>query len=300
MDLVRVGRPAHNALLDRLTLRNSVLGDVLRRPLGALGLSIVTAFFLIVIFAPQIAPHTDTAQDLDRMLEGPTLTYPLGTDHLGRDLLSRLIYGSRIALGTALPAVSIALCFGLALGLAAGYLGGYVDNVILVILDSIQAFPGVILALTILALLGPSITNVILVIGFTWIPGYARVTRGQVLSVRQNLYVEAERSLGASRWRIIFVHILPNILAPLVILLAMDLPGVITFEAGLSFLGLGVPPPTPSWGAILSDGFDFIRNSPWPILWAGLTLMLTTLGFTLFGETLRDVLDPRLAGTWRA
>jgi peptide/nickel transport system permease protein len=300
MNLAGTRRHVRYSLFDRITLRNSVLGDVLRRPLGALGLALVVAFFLTVIFASQIAPHTDTDQNIDRMLEGPSLTYPLGTDQLGRDLLSRLIYGSRIALGTALPAVSIALCFGLALGLAAGYLGGYLDNLVLIILDSIQAFPGVILALTILALLGPSLTNVILVIGFTWIPGYARVTRAQVLSVRQNLFIEAERSLGASRGRIIFLHILPNIIAPLVILLAMDLPGVITFEAGLSFLGLGVPPPTPSWGAILSDGFNFIRNSPWPILWAGLTLMLTTLGFTLFGETLRDVLDPRLSGTWRA
>lgn len=300
MEITGTRRIGIYRLLDRAAFRNSVLGDVLRRPLGALGLALVLGFFLTVIFAPEIAPHTDTAQDIPHMLEGPSLTYPLGTDQLGRDLLSRLIYGSRIALGTALPAVSIALFFGLILGLASGYIGGYLDNAVLIVLDSIQAFPAVILALAVLALLGPSQTNVILVIGLTWIPGYARVTRAQVLSVRQNLYIEAERSLGASGPRIILMHILPNILAPLVILLAMDLPGVITFEAGLSFLGLGVPPPTPSWGAILSDGFNFIRNSPWPITWAGLTLVLTTLGFTLFGETLRDVLDPRLSGTWRA
>ncbi len=300
MEFAGTRRIGFSRFTDRLSLRNTVLGDVLRRPLGALGLALVLAFFLVVIFAPVLSPHTDTAQDIPHMLEGPSLEYPLGTDQLGRDLLSRLIYGSRIALGTALPAVSIALFFGLILGLTSGYIGGYLDNVVLVLLDSIQAFPGVILALAVLALLGPSLANVIMVIGLTWIPGYARVTRAQVLSVKQNLFIEAERSLGASRARIILVHILPNIIAPLVILLAMDLPGVITFEAGLSFLGLGVPPPTPSWGAILSDGFNYIRNSPWPILSAGLTLMLTTLGFTLFGETLRDVLDPRLSGTWRA
>jgi peptide/nickel transport system permease protein len=175
-----------------------------------------------------------------------------------------------------------------------------VDNVILVLTDSMQAFPAVILALALLALLGPSSTNVILVIIIAFMPGYARVVRAQVLSVKENPFVEAERSLGASNGRIIFVHILPNILAPLVILLAMDLPSAITFEAGLSFLGLGVKPPTPSWGVILADGFSRIRNSPWPVLWAGLALMLTTLGFTLFGETLRDVLDPKLAGSRRA
>jgi len=230
-------------------------------------------------------------------LQGPSGKYLLGTDHVGRDLLSRLIYGSRIALGVALPAVSVALAGGLALGLVAGYLGGTVDNVIVVLMDSIQAFPGVMLALTILALLGPSLTNVVVVIGLAWIPGYARIARAQVLSAKQNLYVEAERSLGAPTWRIVIVHILPNILPPLLILAAMDLPVVITFEAGLSFLGMGVRPPTPSWGVILSDGFNVIRQSPWPITWAGVTLVITTLGFTLFGETLRDVLDPRLSGT---
>lgn len=165
------------------------------------------------------------------------------------------------------------------------------------VLDSIQAFPAVILALTILALLGSSLSNVIIIIGLAWIPGYARITRAQVLATKQNQYIEVERSLGATRSRILFAHIMPNIIAPLLILAAMDLPVVITFEAGLSFLGLGVKPPTPSWGVILSDGFNFIRNSPWPITWAGLTLIITTLGFTLFGETLRDVLDPRLSGT---
>jgi peptide/nickel transport system permease protein len=285
-----------NHILDRIP----VLGDVLKRPLGALGFTIVLGFTLVVIFAPIIAPHSSDALDIPHKLQGPSSTYLLGTDHLGRDILSRLIYGSRIALGSALSAVGIALILGLVLGLISGYFGGYIDNIILVILNSIQAFPAVILALAILALLGPSLINVILVIGVTWTPGYARVIRAQVMSIKENVYIEAERSLGASRKRVILVHILPNILAPLVILLAMDMPVVITFEAGLSFLGLGVPPPTPSWGAILSEGFNFIRNSSWPITWAGLTIMLTTLGFTLFGEALRDVLDPRFSGLWRA
>jgi peptide/nickel transport system permease protein len=296
MGIYRSSTKRINNILDRIP----VLGDVLKRPLGALGFTIVLGFALVVIFAPVIAPHSSEALDIPNKLQGPSTTYLMGTDHLGRDILSRLIYGSRIALGSALSAVGTALTLGLLLGLISGYLGGNIDNIILVILNSIQAFPAVILALAILALLGPSLINVILVIGVTWTPGYARVIRAQVMSIKENEYIEAERSLGASRVRVILVHILPNILAPLVILMAMDMPVVITFEAGLSFLGLGVPPPTPSWGSILSEGFNFIRNSPWPITWAGLTLMLTTLGFTLFGETLRDVLDPRFSGLWRA
>jgi peptide/nickel transport system permease protein len=274
-----------------------VLGDVLKRPLGALGFLIVLSFMLTVIFAPVLAPYDYAQQDIPSMLQGPSRNYLLGTDHVGRDLLSRIIYGSRIALGVAVPAVGIALVGGVVLGLLSGYVGGIVDDVVVIAMDSLKAFPAVILALTILALLGSSLINVIIVIGLAWIPGYARITRAQVLSAKQNVYVEAERSLGATSGRIVLLHILPNILAPLLILAAMDLPVVITFEAGLSFLGLGVRPPTPSWGVILSDGFNFIRQSPWPVTWAGLTLIITTLGFTLFGETLRDVLDPRLSGT---
>jgi len=277
--------------------RIPILGDVLRRPLGVLGFLIVSCFFLMVIFAPLLAPYDYAQQDIPSMLQGPSRAHWLGTDHLGRDLWSRIVYGSRIALGVAVPAVSVALVGGLVLGLTAGYLGGVVDNATLVVLDSLQAFPAVILALAILALLGSSLVNVIIVIGLAWIPGYARIARAQVLSAKQNQYIEVEHSLGASQKRILFLHIMPNILAPLLILAAMDLPVVITFEAGLSFLGLGVRPPTPSWGVILSDGFNVIRQSPWPITWAGLTLIITTLGFTLFGETLRDVLDPRLSGT---
>jgi peptide/nickel transport system permease protein len=290
-----VARPTNR--VQRTLNRIPVLGDVLRRPLGILGFVIVAGFMLMVLFAPILAPYGYADQDIPNMLQGPSRQYLLGTDHLGRDLLSRIIYGARIALVVAVPAVAIALLGGILLGLTAGYVGGIVDDATIVFMDSLQAFPAVILALAILALLGSSLINVIIVIGLAWIPGYARITRAQVLSAKQNQYVEVERSLGASQKRILGLHILPNIVAPLLILAAMDLPVVITFEAGLSFLGLGVKPPTPSWGVILSDGFNFIRQSPWPITWAGLTLIITTLGFTLFGETLRDVLDPRLSGT---
>lgn len=277
--------------------RLPVLGDVLRQPLGVLGFSIVLLFMLMVVLAPVLAPYGYAEQDIPSMLQGPSRAHLLGTDHLGRDLLSRIIYGARIALGVALPSVTVALVSGLTIGLIAGYMGGRVDDVTLVLLDSVQAFPAVILALAILALLGPKLINVVLVIGLTWTPGYARIARAQVLRTKQEPYIEVERSLGATQGRILAFHILPNIIAPLLILAAMDLPVVITFEAGLSFLGLGVRPPTPSWGVILAEGFNFIRQSPWPITWAGVTLIITTLGFTLFGETLRDVLDPALSGT---
>jgi peptide/nickel transport system permease protein len=279
--------------LDRLP----ILGDVLRQPLGAIGFAIVLAFVIAVIFAPLIAPYEFDRLDVPNKLQGPSATYWLGTDHLGRDIFSRLVYGSRIAFRTAVPSVGIALVAGIFLGLIAGYAGGIVDNVIVVFMDMLQAFPSIMLSLAILALLGPSLTNVIIVIGLTWMPNYARVIRAQTLSIREKAYVEAERSLGARDRAILFSHILPNVIAPALLLAAMDLPWVITFEAGLSFMGMGLPPPSPSWGAILSDGFNHIFESQWPILWSGLTLALTTLGFTLFGEALRDVLDPRLSGT---
>jgi peptide/nickel transport system permease protein len=280
--------------------RPSLWRELLRRPAGLFGVIIVAILLGLLIFGPAIAPYTEAQQFMERRLQGPSTDHILGTDHLGRDLLSRLIHGTRVALGTAFPAVLSALIAGLILGLLAGYLGGVVDGVILVLLDCLQAFPAVILALALLALLGPSATSVIIVIALAFTPGYARIVRAQVLSVKESPFVEAERSLGASDLRIVLVHILPNVSAAVVILLAMDLPTAITIEAGLSFLGLGVRPPTPSWGVILADGFIYIRTSPWPILWAGLTLMFTTLGFTLFGETLRDILDPRLAGSRRA
>jgi len=290
-----VEKPTHpfQKMLDRIPL----FGDVLRQPLGAIGFMIVLVFLISVIFAPLIAPYNYSEQDIPNRMQGPSETYWLGTDHLGRDIFSRLVYGSRIAFGTALPSVAIALTAGIFFGLIAGYVGGKVDNVIVVIMDTLQAFPSIMLSLAILALLGPSLVNVIIVIGITWMPNYARVIRAQTLSVREKAYIEAERSLGTNDRGILFSHILPNVIAPALLLAAMDLPWVITFESGLSFMGMGVRPPTPSWGVILSEGFNHIFESYWPILWSGITLALTTLGFTLFGEALRDVLDPRLSGT---
>jgi peptide/nickel transport system permease protein len=274
--------------------------ELFRRPAGLFGLIIILLVVIIIVFGPIFSPYSYAKQDIKHRLEGPTASHILGTDHLGRDLASRLIYGTQVAIGTAFPAVVIALALGLVLGLIAGYLGGWVDNILLIIFDTIQAFPAMILALALLSVLGPSSNNVILAIVVAFTPGYARITRAQVLAIKTNLFIEVEKSLGASLFRILFIHILPNTLPPMLILLAMDLPYGITVETGLSFLGLGVQPPLASWGVILSDGFAKIRMSPWAVIWPSVMLMLTTLGFTLFGETVRDLTDPKLIGSRRA
>src|SRR5690242_3360304 len=277
----------------------AVLREVVRRPKGLAGLVIVCGLILIALFPSLFAPYSSDAQNIVDRLQGPSREHLLGTDELGRDLLSRVIFGTRIALGVAIPAVTAALLAGLVLGVVAGYAGGILDSVMIVIMDTLQAFPAVILALALLSLLGPSLRNVIVVIAVAFTPNYARVSRAMVLAAKENQWVEAERSLGANVGRILTVHILPNILAPLVILMAMDIPSAIATEAGLSFLGLGVQPPTPSWGVILSEGFENVVLSPWGIVSASAALMIATLGFTMLGETLRDVADPKLARTRR-
>lgn len=276
--------------------------SVVDRPAMLVGLGVWTLFVILAIGGQHLAPYGVDVQDIPHRLQGPTLAHLLGTDELGRDVLSRLMVGTRYALGVAVPAVVVALCVGVLLGVVAGYLGNLADRVVVVVLDSVQAFPAIILALALLALVGPSLRNVVLVIAIAFVPGYARVTRALVLAAKNNQWVDAERSLGAHPLRIVAMHILPNIAAPLFVLLAMDIPSAITIEAGLDFLGLGLQPPTPSWGIILSDGFFYVRQSPWPVIGASLFLMVATLGFTLLGEGLRDVVDPKLSGTrvWRA
>lgn len=270
-----------------------LLRDVARRPSGLVALVIIAGLAVAVTVGPLLVADP-AAQDIPRRLEGPSTDHWLGTDHLGRDLLARLVSGARIAIGVAVPSVLLAMLLGLLLGLAAGYIGGRVDNMVIVLTDSIQAFPAVVLGLAVLALLGSSLPNVVMVIALSFAPGYARVVRAQVLALKEEEFIQAERSLGSSTPRILRLHLLPNVLAPMLILMAIDLPVAVTIEAGLSFVGVGVPPPVPSWGVILNQGFDRIREAPWPVIWAALTLMVTTLGFTLFGEALRERLDPRI------
>jgi peptide/nickel transport system permease protein len=276
----------------------SAFGDALRRvlrdPLGALGTTLVALFVLSAALAPMIAPYDPNALDVPARLQGPSLAHLLGTDNLGRDVFSRVLYGGRIALGVALTAVGLSLVAGTLLGLIAGYGLRWLDNLLLLLFDSVRAFPVIMFALAVITVVGPSLQTVILVVVVTTIPQYARIIRTQTLSLRHTEFILAERSLGAGAPRVLLVHILPNVIGPLLILASMEIPVVITIEAGLSFLGLGVRPPTPSWGNILNDGYAFIRNTPWLVIAAGIPLVLTTLGFTFLGETLRDVFDPRL------
>lgn len=275
-------------------LRNVIKG-VWARPAGRVGLIVIVGLVVLALFGNWIAPHDPDAQDIARRLEGPSSTYWFGTDQLGRDLLSRIIHGVRIELQVALPGVIAALLLGLLMGSVAGYLGGRTDRVMIVIMDSLQAFPSVVLALVLVAVIGSSLSNLALVVAFTFAPQFARVARASVLALRQQPFIEAETALGVSQPRIIRVHVLPNIISPLFVLMAMNIPSAITVEAGLSFLGLGVNPPTPSWGVILKDGFDNIYGSPWAVVFAAVALSITTIGFTSLGETLRDVSDPHLA-----
>ena len=288
-----------SARQSRLHGVSATLQQLIHRPAGLIGLIIVVALIILAVVPGVFAPYEPDAQTISDRLQGPSMEHWLGTDRLGRDTLSRLIYGVGIALVVALPAVLSALVIGLLLGIVAAWRGGLIDAVLVIVMDVLQAFPAVILALALLALLGPSLRNVIIVISIAFIPNYARVSRALVFSAKANQWVEAERALGASTLRIVFTHILPNIMPPLFILMAMDIPSAIVIEAGLSFLGLGVQPPTPSWGVILSDGFQSIMQSPWAVVFASIILMITTLGFTMLGETLRDIVDPRLSGLTR-
>ena len=277
--------------------RRSALRRLLAEPLGVIGLVLVVAVLLVAIFAPLVALHNPIAlAPIDRFLP-PSEEHLLGTDHLGRDLFARVVYGSRIALSVSLGATLLSLLLGVTTGLVAGYGPRWLDNALLLVFDALKSFPTVMLALALVTLVGPSLDAVILVVIISAAPSYARMARTQTLSVRHAEFVLAERSLGAGPGRIIATHILPNIIGPILIVASMDIPVVVAIEAGMSFLGLGVRPPTPSWGSILNDGFSYIRESPWPVISGGLPIVITTLGFTFLGEALRDTFDPKRAGS---
>lgn len=275
--------------------------DTLKRitsdPLGLIGLSLVTLIVLSALFADLIAPYDPIELVILDRLQGPSVSHLLGTDQLGRDLFSRVLYGGQVALKVALITIGTALLIGVVLGMIAGFGTRWLDNIIMLFFDTIRSFPTVMFALAAVALVGPSLETVIAVIVVTTIPNYGRVVRTQTLSLKSNEFIKAERAMGASMFRILGVHVLPNVIGPLVILASMDIPTVIALEAGLSFLGMGVKPPTPSWGSILNDGYTLIRNTPWPIIAGSIPLVLITLGFTFLGESLRDQIDPKLRRT---
>jgi len=267
----------------------------LRRNRGAMaGLYLVILLVAVAVLADRLSLHDPIRVTPDAALRSPGGTNPLGTDVLGRDILSRLIHGARISLRVGLVSVSIAAVVGTTLGLLAGFYGRWLDLTVMRLIDLMLAFPNVLLALAIIAILGPSIFNLMIAVGISATPGYARLVRGSVLSTKENVYVEAAVAVGAGDGLIIRRHILPNVLAPIIILATLGMAGAILTGAALSFLGLGVQPPTPEWGTMLSDGRNYLRKAWWITTFPGLAIMITVLAINMLGDGLRDALDPRL------
>lgn len=283
----------------RPAARRGVGRALMADPLGAAGFALVAVFLAMALLAPWIAPFDPVALDVKAKFQPPSAAHWAGTDHLGRDLLSRIVWGARLALGIATTSVGIAGALGLVLGLVAGYGPRWLDALLVLVFDSMSSLPMIFLALAVITVLGPGTATLILVIVLVSFPAYGRMIRTQTLALSGADFILAERAMGAGPARIIFRHLLPNVVGPLVILICMDIPVVIMLEAGLGYLNLGVRPPAPSWGNILSDGYTSLRQAPHVIVVAGIPLVLATLGFTFLGEGLRDVLDPRGAGRRR-
>ena len=261
--------------------------------LARLGMLVILGFLVCAVFAPYIAPRDPLDQDLRATLAPPGPAHRLGTDLLGRDVLSRLIYGARISLLTGIMVVGTAVTIGSTLGSMAGYFGGRLDNLLSRTTDVVLAFPGTILALAIAGMLGPGLFNAMMALAVTGWPSYFRVMRGQVLALKERDFVEAARAAGASDFTIIFRHIIPNCLSPIVVMATLGMGGIILAAAGLSFLGLGAQPPTPEWGAMLNEARPFLLRAPHLSIYPGVAIMLVVLGFNVLGDGMRDVLDPR-------
>ncbi len=277
--------------------RGRPLAALVRRRTARVGAAVVCVFLLVTALAPLIAPYDPFDQDLASALAGPSAAHWLGSDQYGRDVLSRIIYGSRTALLAILVADGIALGAGATLGLVAGFRGGKVDAFVMRMVDVLLAFPYLLLALIIVAALGPSLINSIIAIGIVYTPQYARLIRGQVLAVKTTEYVLAARSIGAGTARIMLRHILPNSFTPLLVMATLQAGTVVVETAGLSFLGLGAQPPSPDWGALLADGQSYFLTAWWIATFPGLAIFGVVIGFNLFGDALRDYFDPRRRGT---
>lgn len=267
----------------------------LRRNRAAMiGATLLAIEIFVALAAPWVAPYDPYKQQPRSALQPPSRDHWFGTDDTGRDLLSRVIYGTRISLRVGLISVGIGGTIGISLGIAAGYRGGFVDNVIMRAMDLLLAFPGILLALAIITILGPSLFNVMIAVGISAIPSYTRVARGATLSLRDREFVVSARAIGARDLRITLKYILPNVLPPLIVLATLGIAGAILTAAGLSFIGLGAVPPTPEWGAILTLGRKYINQAWWYTTFPGLAIMVTVLGINMVGDALRDALDPRL------
>ena len=278
----------------------TLLRRLVRRRTALFGMLVVLGVLLAAAFAPMVAPFDPLEQDIGQRLREPGWqdaqgrVHPLGTDHLGRDILSRIVFGSRIALVVGLAAVLISGVLGMLIGLLAGYFGGRVDDFLMRLADIQLAFPFILLAIAVIGVLGPSLRNIIIVIGVSSWVVYARVVRGEVLSIREREYVQAAIALGSQHWRVLRQHVLPNTLTPWLVVATLDMARVIVIESALSFLGLGVQPPTPTWGGMLADGRVYLSTAWWLATFPGLAILITVLGINLFGDGLRDTLDPRL------
>ncbi|USK50957.1 ABC transporter permease [Bacillus sp. CMF12] len=270
------------------------LSILIQNKAALVGAIIIIVYLLMAVFAPLLAPYSPYEIDLENKLTPPSADHWMGTDDKGRDILSRILYGSRLSMGVGFAAVLFGAFFGIIFGLAAGYYGKWVDTIIMRMMDVMLAFPGILLALAIIAALGPSLINVTIAVGAFSVPLFARIVRGSTLEVKRLEYIDAIRSLGANDLVIIFKHIFPNILSPIIVQGTLRLATAILSAAGLSFLGLGAQPPSPEWGTMLSSGRDFLFSAPYIALFPGLAISILVLGFNIFGDGLRDAFDPRM------
>ena len=279
----------------RVRATSSFWRRALRARLAPLWLTIFALVVLAAIAAPLVAPYDPVKVDGDALLEAPSRAHLIGTDQLGRDTLSRMVYGARASLAAGLTSVAAALVVGTTIGIVSGYLGGWADNVAMRLMDTLLSFPALLLALAITVVLGAGLTAVIIAISIVYVPTFARLARGQVLSARELDFVLAARAVGVADGRIMFRHILPNIAAPLIVQASLSIAFAILTEASLSFLGLGIKPPEPSWGSMVSEGRQYLREAPWVVFGPGVAILLTVMALNILGDALRDALDVRLS-----
>ncbi|WP_219412600.1 ABC transporter permease [Pseudonocardia nigra] len=287
--------PAAAAPVGRRRTGNRSLGRLVRtQPLGAVALALITLFVLAAILAPVIAPYDPVAQQREHFLQLPNAQFLMGTDDLGRDIFSRVLYGARTSLLVSVATLAAGGAAGIAIGVLSGYFGGsWIDTALQRVMDTLMAIPGIVLLLFIAALLGPSVRNTIIALSLLVIPSFNRVARGEMLRIREELYIESAKASGCSTWRILRRHGLPNLMAPLLVVTSLLFAIVIIAESALSFLGIGTPPPTPSWGAMLSEGSRYMEIAPWMVVFPGGVLTVAVLAFNLLGDALRDFFDPK-------
>ena len=285
--------PAAAPVRDR---RWEVLRRAVRARLAPFGAAVVMAAVLVALAAPVVAPYDPLKQDLAHALAAPSREHPLGTDNVGRDVLSRVIWGTRISLVAGVVSVAIALLTGSLLGVVAGFCGGRVDGVVMRLMDAVLSFPPLVLALALGAVLGAGLTGVLIALGVVYTPTFARLMRGQVLTIKAREYVDAARAVGAPGWRVAWHHVLPNATAPIVVQASLSVAFAILAEASLSFLGLGIQPPAASWGSMINAGRGYLQSAPWIVFGPGVALFVTVVGLNFVGDAIRDALDPRLRG----